>query len=180
MLGILGSEKSPVDEGGFLATGDLGSMDLTGKLSIFGRLDSVFKINGLKVSGLEIEKIAVSVSNYVREAKCIIVEDQHRVKNKIVLILEIPLNKQSEFFNSYFEVFHQALWKEFKCLSYFPKDILFTTKFPRTNNGKLAIKGLYELWQKQSGAPMENESHNSFLFYKYNELDSENEYLEVL
>lgn len=174
MLGILGTDNLPIGDDGFLKTGDIGSLNSQGQLSIFGREDGVFKINGLKVSGMEIEKIANSVSDYVRESKCILVEDGKKIKNKIILFLEIPMNKQAEFYANYFDIFHQALWKEFKCLSYFPKDIIITPRFPRTSNGKLAIKGLHELWEKQAEHKLAQEFHSNFSFYNFCELKKDN------
>jgi acyl-CoA synthetase (AMP-forming)/AMP-acid ligase II len=169
MLGILGNLLSPVGEDGYLGTGDLGSLNLKGQLSIYGRKDSVFKINGLKVSGLEIERIASEVSTYVRDSKCILVEDNRKVRNKIILFLEIPKDRHTEFFSGYFEIFHKALWKEFRSLAYFPRDIIILPRFPRTSNGKLAIKKLHECWEEQNREKMSLETHGNMFFYKGDE-----------
>lgn len=179
MLGILESSQSPVGEDGFLQTGDMGSLNQKGQLSIFGRKDGVFKINGLKVSGMEIEKIAIAASDYIREAKCILIEDHKRVKNKIILFLEIPLNRQNEFYQNYVENFHKALWEQFKSLSYFPKDIIVMQRFPRTNNGKLSIKGLHLAWEQHAYQKRVQESYGRFSFYNFNELTKKDNLKDV-
>lgn len=165
MLGILGGLPNPVGADGFLATGDLGSLNLEGQLSIYGRKDSVFKINGMKVSGLEIERIAASVSSYVREAKCILVEDHRKIRNKVILFLEIPKDRHDEFFSSYFELFHGALWKEFKSLIYFPRDIIILPRLPRTSNGKLALKSLHSYWEEKNREKLSLSTHSGMFYY---------------
>ena len=166
MLGVLGGTSTAVGRDGFLGTGDLGSLDELGQLSIIGRKDSIFKINGIKVSGVEVETVAGSVSTYVREAKCILVEDQARLRTKIILFLEVSKDLEAEFYKSYFEIFHTALWSEFKNLTYFPKDIIILQKFPRTNNGKLAIGQLHEIWKTQNTRSLIQDPRGAFMFYK--------------
>jgi acyl-CoA synthetase (AMP-forming)/AMP-acid ligase II len=180
MLGILGRKGQTLDADGFLATGDLGSLNEQGQLTAQGRMDSVFKVNGLKVSGLEIEKIALESGDYIRSAKCILVNDHRRMRNKVILFLEIPKDRQENFYRNYFELFHQALWKNFKCLSHFPKDIIITPRFPRTSNGKLSIKGLEELWLKENQMNHSPEAGGSFLFYKTNDESIGSDYQKVL
>ncbi len=180
MLGILGTQLPSAALDGFLATGDLGSLNDLGQLTVQGRKDSVFKVNGLKVSGHEIEKIALESGDYIRNAKCILVNDQRRMRNKVILFLEIPKDNQENFYRNYFELFHQALWKNFKCLSHFPKDIIITPRFPRTSNGKLSIKGLQELWLKENQLNHNPEAGGSFLFYKTNDESIGSDYQKVL
>lgn len=175
MMGMLGSNVHPTDEAGYLATGDLGSMNCKGQLSIYGRKDSVFKINGLKVSGVEIERIAASASSFVREAKCLAVEDDKKARNKIVLFLEIPSDKKAEFLNGYFESFYKALWDSFRTLNYFPKDIILTSRFPKTSNGKLSLQGLRNLWAHENKSKLSIEVPGTFLFYTAPELLGEEE-----
>jgi len=166
MLGILGTALTSVASDGFLGTGDLGSLNEKGQLEVLGRKDSIFKLNGVKVSGVEIETVATSVSSYVREAKCILVEDQRQVRNKIILFLEVSKDLESEFYKNYFEIFHTALWSEFKNLTYFPKDIIILQKFPRTNNGKLAISELHNIWKTQNSKSLIQNPRGAFMFYK--------------
>jgi acyl-CoA synthetase (AMP-forming)/AMP-acid ligase II len=48
-----------------LFTGDLGSLDAQGRLRVVGRRDSIFKLNGVRVSTVEIELAAMTVPGIV-------------------------------------------------------------------------------------------------------------------
>lgn len=182
MLGIFGRPGPHLDDRGFMATGDLGSLNEKGQLAIFGRKDSIFKVNGLKVSGLAIEKVAYKVGSFVREAKCLAVTDSRRAGSKVVLFLEILFDSQPDFFKSYFETFNRALWNELKTLNHFPKDIILMAKFPRTSNGKLSIRGLQKVWEEDSKERIDLSQEANFLFYKAGESDDFSQHLigEVL
>ncbi|HXH29859.1 MAG TPA: class I adenylate-forming enzyme family protein [Bacteriovoracaceae bacterium] len=173
MLGILGRPITHLDSRGFMATGDLGSLNVQGQLAIFGRKDSIFKVNGLKVSGLAIEKVAYKVGPYVREAKCLAVTDQRRAGNKVVLFLEILFDSQPDFFKNYFETFNRSLWNELKTLNHFPRDIILMAKFPRTSNGKLSIKGLQKIWEEDNKQMINLSDEANILYYKVEESASD-------
>lgn len=57
MKGYCNSEKQPIDNEGWLDTGDMGSFDSQGYLSLFGRAKDVYRINGENVSPQFIEGI---------------------------------------------------------------------------------------------------------------------------
>lgn len=157
MLGVCGGREAQIDDRGFLATGDLGYLNEKGQLGILGRIDSVFKINGCRVSGIEVEQLARGLSPLVSDVKCICVEDSRRIGSKVVLFLEIAQDLQNQFFTHQFETFRRDLWNALRPLPYFPRDIVVLERFPRTSNGKLQIQGLHEEWKalQQPYAPLE-------------------------
>lgn len=166
LLGISGTTASQVDERQYLATGDLGYLNERGQLGIVGRIDSIFKINGNRVSGIEIEKIARSLSTLVQDVKCIAVEDARRMGSKVVLFLEVSVDLQELFFKQQFKTFHETLWEKFKRLPYFPRDIVVLDRFPRTSNGKLQIQALHTEWNSllEPHAPVD--SSNNLKFFR--------------
>jgi acyl-CoA synthetase (AMP-forming)/AMP-acid ligase II len=146
MLGATGTSEMRVDEQGYLATGDLGSLSESDLLSISGRKDSVFKINGHRVSGIEIENAAKESSHLIKNVKCQAIEDGQRGRLKIVLFLEIPSDLQGPFCEEHLDQAGEQIWKKFQSFAHFPKEILILEHFPRTNNGKLALQKMKELF----------------------------------
>lgn len=166
LLGISGKRGSVVDSRGFLATGDLGFLNMRGQLGVVGRIDSLFKINGNRVSGIEIEKIARSLSAMVRDVKCIAVEDSRRIGSKVVLFLEVPIDLQETFFQKHLQDFRQALWESLRKLPYFPRDIVVLERFPRTSNGKLQIQALHDEWRAVSEPHALTDTANNLKFFR--------------
>ena len=166
MLGFCGSLGNHLDERGFLATGDLGFFNEKGQLGIIGRTDSIFKINGCRVSGIEIEQIARGLSPLVSDVKCIAVDDVRRMGSKVVLFLEIAPDLQEGFFKNHFETFRLDLWDRLRPLPYFPRDIVVLERFPRTTNGKLQITGLHEEWSSLHQPYAPNEGTVNLKFFR--------------
>ena len=165
LLGVSGTTLSPVGRDGFLGTGDLGYWNSQGHLCISGRADSLFKINGHRVSGLEIEAIAMDVSEWIRAAKCLAVDDPRRAGKKIVLFVEIPLNEKFELIKHQMDHIRNKLWVKFKTLKHFPKEIFVVEKFPRTSNGKLSMIKLTELCSTGPRKQLMENSQSSLQFY---------------
>lgn len=166
LLGSAGSYESPVGPDGFLATGDLGYWNENGSLCIAGRNDGLFKINGHRVSGFEIEQLALETSDLIRNAKCIAVEDSRRAGYKIVLLLEVPADVQSEFLSSEFDDIPEKIWKKFQTLAHFPKEIMVLERFPRNANGKVAISRLKETYLQSRQAALLESSHSRLQFFR--------------
>lgn len=166
MLGFCGSTVDHLDERGFLATGDLGFFNAKGQLGIIGRTDSIFKINGVRVSGIEIEQIARGLSPLVSDVKSIAVDDVRRMGTKVVLFLEIAADLQEEFFQDHFETFRMDLWDGLRPLPYFPRDIVVLDRFPRTTNGKLQISGLHAQWTSLQQPYAPNEGTVNLKFFR--------------
>lgn len=166
LLGISGSRLPVVDARNFLATGDLGYLNGRGQLAIVGRIDSLFKISGKRVSGIEIEKIARSLSTLVQDVKCIAVEDQRRIGSKVVLFLEVPIDLQENFFRDHLRDFRQMLWEGLRKLPHFPRDIVVLERFPRTSNGKLQIQALHDEWKTIHEPHALTDTNNNLKFFR--------------
>ena len=166
LTGSAGVYQSPVGADGFLATGDLGYWNEHGSLCIAGRDDGLFKINGHRVSGFEIEQLALETSDLIRNAKCIAVEDSRRAGYKIVLLLEVPADVQGEFLSSEFDDIPERIWKKFQTLAHFPKEIMVLERFPRNANGKVAIAKLKDTYLQSRQAAMLESSHSRLQFFR--------------
>ncbi|HEY8271826.1 MAG TPA: class I adenylate-forming enzyme family protein [Pseudobdellovibrionaceae bacterium] len=139
----------------FLATGDLGMMDEEGYLHVTGRLDSLFKINGRRVFGVEIEKVALEACDKFRFAKAILVSDEDRDRSRIVLFIELDRSCwENNILRLETEV-QDRLAQRMKMLSIPPKEIIFARHIPRTSNGKLNLPMLKQIWKIQSVRPIE-------------------------
>ena len=139
----------------YLRTGDLGMIDDKGNLHVSGRLDSLFKINGRRVSGFEIEKVALDASEKFRFAKAILVSDEDRDRSRIILFIELDRNcwKNEEVYLD--SETQDRLEQRIRTLTIPPKEIIFSRNIPRTSNGKLNLPKLKQIWKAQSLRPLE-------------------------
>lgn len=155
MRSLSANNSKLLDRNVFLATGDLGMIDDHGYLHVSGRLDSLFKISGRRVSGAEIEKVALEASEHFRFAKAILVADEDRDRSKIILYIELD---RSSWKNDrlHLDVDVQLrLSERMKKLSVPPKEIIFIKHIPRTSNGKLNLPQLKKIWNVQTVRPLE-------------------------
>ncbi len=144
-----------IERNDFLATGDLGMIDDDGYLHVSGRLDSLFKINGRRVSGVEIERVALEVYDKFRFAKAILVSDEERDRSQIILFVELDRVCWKDE-SPYLDIeIQERLAQRMKTLSVPPKEIIFTRNIPRTSNGKLNLPQLKEIWKIRSVRPIE-------------------------
>ncbi|MBP7845120.1 MAG: acyl--CoA ligase [Proteobacteria bacterium] len=151
----LGYEKQDIHEilteDGFLPSGDMGVLDKEGRLTILGRSDSLFKINGERISAKEIEQVALESEFCIRDVKCLPFECPKIGRAKAVLFLEIPCEKEAHFFKSGKEVFEENFRKRMLNKRYTPREIMILNSFPRTQNGKLknqVLRQIYDLADK--------------------------------
>jgi acyl-coenzyme A synthetase/AMP-(fatty) acid ligase len=150
-----------LDREEYLCTGDLGMIDEDGYLHVSGRLDSLFKINGRRVSGFEIEKVALEAYEKFRFAKAVLVADEERDRSRIVLFIELDRSCwKNEALHLDTEA-QERLAQRLKQLSVPPKEIIFTRSIPRTSNGKLNIPKLKEIWKIKSVRPLEKTKGNN-------------------
>lgn len=134
----------------FMATGDIGMIDEAGYLHITGRIDSLFKINGKRVAGAEIEKIALESTPQFRFAKALLMTEEESGRSRIVLFIELDRASWKDGSLSLDIETQQLLSQRMKLLSVPPKEIIFTPHIPRTSNGKLNIPALKRIWSIQS------------------------------
>jgi acyl-coenzyme A synthetase/AMP-(fatty) acid ligase len=150
LLGICSRYEKVTDEKNFFASGDLGYLNDKGHLIILGRKDGVFKIQGRRLSGFIYERDALVASAIVKGAKCVSVDDEKRLTQKIVLFLEINKNLGTAE-NASLEAVDliKCLESELKKHSFYPKDIVIVYKLPRTNNGKIQLSNLKTMWSEK-------------------------------
>lgn len=167
-MGFLNSDSRPLplDEKGFLATGDLGYLDHQQQLCISGRKDGVFKINGYRISGTEIAASALGTSEMIKNAQCLTIEDETRGRTKIVLALEVPQDLQAEFLDQHLVKVQQKMWKEFQKYKSFPKEIFIIGKFPKTSNGKVSLQKIKNLFCEEKKLPISIDDQTYLQFYK--------------
>ncbi|MFZ4402705.1 MAG: hypothetical protein ACOYOK_01270, partial [Pseudobdellovibrionaceae bacterium] len=138
------------------------------------------KINGQRISGLEIEQMARESSTLVQNAKCITVPDEKRASLKVILFLEVPPNLQSHFFSQTLKSFQLQLWHKFKKLNGYPRDIVVLRKFPHTSNGKIKIKGLEAVWLRSQYESIEQDNSVNLKFFKLREVFSADHFTKDL
>jgi acyl-coenzyme A synthetase/AMP-(fatty) acid ligase len=129
----------------------MGILDKEGRLTILGRSDSLFKINGERISAKEIEQVALESEFCIRDVKCLPFECPKIGRAKAVLFLEIPSEKEAHFFKSGKEVFEENFRKRMLNKRYTPREIMILNSFPRTQNGKLknqVLRQIYDLADK--------------------------------
>jgi acyl-coenzyme A synthetase/AMP-(fatty) acid ligase len=76
------------------------------------------------------------------------------------------MDSQREFFDQHLNEIHSKIWSSFKSLSHFPREIILLPKFPRTTNGKLAVKKLRELCSSQEKISLLSNYNSSLRFYR--------------
>ncbi len=143
MLGYLhGDEALP--RGGWLRTGDLGSLTADGRLVVEGRRDRLFKCHGRHVSPSEIEDAALS-SPLVAGAGCIPVACPVRGRRPILfveLVGSLTGGLKSEI--------ETALLGRLQPHRV-PRDVVVLDAIPRSAAGKLDVVALEGLWRRPPG-----------------------------
>lgn len=173
LLGICSRYENITDEKGFLATGDLGYINDNGHLVILGRKDGVFKVQGRRLSGFVYEREAMIASPMVKGAKCVAVDDERRLSQKIVLFVEIhkSLGTADQITSEAID-FIKNLETELKKHSFYPKDIVIIHKLPRTNNGKVQLSYLKTLWDEKQNLDRVMCLNSTLKVYFYQKTDS--------
>jgi acyl-coenzyme A synthetase/AMP-(fatty) acid ligase len=153
----------------FLPTGDLGMLDQNGYLHVSGRLDSLFKINGRRVSGVEIEKVALASDEHFRFAKAILVADEDRGRSRIILFVELDRSSWQNGMLHLAPEIQERLAERMRQLSVPPREIIFIKQIPRTSNGKLNLPQLKRIWMLRSMRPIEKVTHLNFKLFSVDE-----------
>ena len=132
----LPKEKQPIDEDGWLHTGDLGLMDENGYLYLAGRIKDVIIRGGENISPAEIENALTRLDN-IKEAK--VMGAPHPIYGESVEAC-VTMNDGGESFDQ--EGIKNALRKviaRFKV----PSHIFLYDSFPLNVNGKLDQRALH-------------------------------------
>ncbi len=151
MLGYDMVAERPVGADGFLRTDDLGMLHESGRLTIQGRADSLFKIHGERVSAKEIERAALESAIGLREVKCIPIGDD-KSGLRPILFLEIEPALQGAFLEHEAARFQHGLRTRISKRTWVPREVFILGKLPRTFNGKLENKILHEIWASRKDA----------------------------
>jgi acyl-CoA synthetase (AMP-forming)/AMP-acid ligase II len=147
---------------GFLDTGDIGLLTPDNCLFIHGRHDSIFKINGERVSGCEIENAARFILPYFRDVKCQFLEQNGRIRP--VLFIELYPVRSENVFTELKNGFREALLKKLASKLKMPDEIYLMQNFPRTYNGKIRHKELKDIVKSQSAEYLGKDGSLSFFY----------------
>ena len=169
MLGYDNQPDFPMEDG-WMKTGDMGVLTIDRRLIIQGRSDSIFKVQGKRVSAKEIERAALDASRFVRDVKVLPVMDA-KLGARPVLFLEMAHEKAKAFMLDGRDEFEKSLREHLSHKSSLPKDVFILHSFPRTFNGKLKSQALSQLWTDKeqgkgpSGSAIEPTSAQGFTFH---------------
>jgi len=144
MLGYENRKDSPI-KNGFLRSGDLGSMTSDGLLMIHGRHDSIFKVNGVCVSGKEIENAVRSAAPPIRDVKCLPMECKGGVRP--ILFVELLSDLTEDVLDFLKKEFRPVMKKMLKSSFKIPGEVYCMKSFPRTYNGKIRNGELINLYK---------------------------------
>ena len=120
---------------GVIYTTDLGYIDETGKVYVFGRADDVINYKGIKISPEEIETVAVAYEG-VADSACIPLAD--KVCGQVPKLF---IQTEDEDFDM---KAYMAYLRANLETSRVPTKVEIIDKIPRTSNGKLQRKKLRE------------------------------------
>lgn len=145
MLSYGDDDDSPLDPDGFLATGDLGTLDSVGRLTVTGRRDRIFKSYGHRIAAPEIEAVVLPLED-VASACCIPVPCPVRGQRP-VLFLELTEVGIARFTNGGRGNIESALIHHLEPYKV-PKDIVLLETLPNLSMGKTDLAALGQIWQK--------------------------------
>lgn len=128
-----------IDGKPYIKTGDLGYLDEAGFLFLKGRMKRMFKLSGINIYPLEIEKIALE-NNDVYEASMEFFANP-KPHTVLYLIKNKKSNKSDEdIINELYSVFNERLIKYS-----IPTKIVFLDHFPQTLVGKIDHNGFKDV-----------------------------------
>jgi long-chain acyl-CoA synthetase len=140
MLGYDNLDNPSRMKNGYLNTGDLGAVTADNRLVIHGRHDSIFKVNGERVSCREIENAVQAVYAKFKNVQCIPLEFKDGLRP--IVFIEAKTGLALNFLSNGKYVFERQLIRILKMNIKVPKTILFIDQFPRALNGKICIQSL--------------------------------------
>ena len=122
----------------FYRTGDMVSMDSTGKLHFHGRKDRQIKIRGYRLELDEVEHVLNTLSGVKESAVFSVATSDEQTKLVAILLLESGIRLDEEGVQG---------WMREKMPSYsIPESIKFQSSLPRTTSGKVDRGALKEMF----------------------------------
>lgn len=126
MLGYLGDDNTRINEDGWLATGDLATVDANNLVTLDGRNDHVIKLGGEKVSLDLLERLIGNHPN--APAVAVVPVESPVIGTQLIICMEQPALTLPEI---------QAILKPVLPQSSWPMSIRVMTALPRNKYGKL-------------------------------------------
>lgn len=139
LAGYRGQAESPIDEDGWLHTGDLGRLDSDGHLWVTGRKDDRIVTGGTTVDPIEVEAVLLEHVD-VREAAVVGIEDPawgQRVAAAVVLYDDAQADSQEL----------KDACRDRLASAKLPRAFAFVDRLPTNANGKVdrqAVQALFE------------------------------------
>lgn len=150
-LGYLGNPEASASlwAGGYLHTGDLGTIDPAGTLQVSDRLKDVIKTGGEWVSSLDLESI-LSEHPAVAEAAVVGVKDARWGERPLALVV---LRQGAQVSVEELRAQVRAHVEQGRISKYaIPNEVRFVAAIPRTSVGKISKKSIREAIASQDGA----------------------------
>ncbi len=126
-------------EGGWLHTGDVGTMDEEGYIRLVDRTKDLVKSGGEWISSVDLENTIMAHQN-VLEAAIIGIPDPKWQEVPLACIVPVPGESVSE------DDLRDFLKDKVKASWWIPKQFRFLTEIPKTSVGKFDKKGLREMY----------------------------------
>uniref|UniRef100_A0A0K0G438 Acyl-CoA synthetase family member 2, mitochondrial (inferred by orthology to a human protein) n=1 Tax=Strongyloides venezuelensis TaxID=75913 RepID=A0A0K0G438_STRVS len=146
MNGYLNSDESPIDENGWLRTGDIVSVDNEGFFYVEGRCKEIIKIRGWQVSPYELELAIVEhFNNEIEECGVTLFKENDCDEGSLVCLVVL---KENKILNG--EDVIKFVNDNFISYKHIQEPIKFVKCLPKTSNGKLLRHRLSELYYETS------------------------------
>ncbi len=135
--GYLGEASAPIDEDGWLHTGDLGRLDEAGHLWVTGRLSQRIVTGGVTVDPVEIEAV-LAEHPAVRQAAVVGLPDPEWGQRVVAAVVTEPAVAEAELTQHCRELLSKAK---------LPRGFVFVEALPRNANGKVdraAVRAVFD------------------------------------
>ena len=136
--GYLGGEPSPVNEEGWITTGDLGGLDASGELHVRGRDTDQIQVAGNKVHAREVEAL---LRSYPGAEEAAVFALPHPLWGEVVAAAVVVAESQSHPTRATLLRFCREHLQAWKC----PRVLFLSPDLPRNALGKVDLPRLREL-----------------------------------
>ncbi len=122
--------KAAFDKGGWFATGDIASIDATGRLTIHDRAKDLIKSGGEWISSIDLENAAISHPGI---ATCAVIAIKHPKWDERPILVAVAANQDAPTLQDLHAHMapHFAKWQ-------LPDDLIFVDDLPLTATGKVS------------------------------------------